>query len=400
MAGLLETGVMFAALAVAGAVAARVGLSVVPAYVVLGVAAGPHGLGALGLLHVPDDPVVDLLAELGVVLLLFFLGLEFSLDRLLARGRTLGLAGGVDLALNFPLGVTLGLAFGWSLVEASLLGGVVYVSSSAVITKSLVDLGWIANPESEPILGVLVFEDLFVAVYLAVASALVLGGGDVGGAARDVVVALAFLVALLVAVRFGTPAFDRYLRVGSAEAFVLRLLAVAVPVAGFALAIGVSDAVAAFFVGMGFSVTDHVERIERTLSPVRDVFAAVFFFAVGLGTDPRLVATVAVPLAAVVLATGPAKVLGGLRVGRLYGLSRRRSLRVGTGLVARGEFSLVIAALAAQGATPVLRETLPALAVGYVLVMSALGTLAMEFTGRFESRLADGDEAVRAGGNR
>ncbi|WP_148413833.1 cation:proton antiporter [Haloferax sp. KTX1] len=381
-AALLEFGYLFAALAVVGAVALRLGLSVIPLYVVGGVVAGPHVAGRFGLPYVPNGEVVTILAELGIVLLLFFLGLEFSLDRLRSSGAKIGRAGVIDLAVNLPIGVAIGLALGWSPVEALLLGGIVYISSSAIVTKTLIDLGWIADPESEPILGTLVFEDLAIAVYLAVVTSLALGGGGGGGGlasiGRSLAIAFGFLGLLFVAVQYGTALFARLLDVENQEAFVLRALAVVVPVAGAALALGVSEAVAAFFVGMGFSTSGHRERLEHLLVSVRDVFAAVFFFWIGLGTDPTLLAAAAVPLAIAVVVSTPSKVVSGYLGGRAYDLSAHRSLRVGVGMVPRGEFSLVIAALAAAGTTPVMREIIPAFAVGYVFVMSALGTVLMQ----------------------
>ncbi|AFK17795.1 cation:proton antiporter [Haloferax mediterranei ATCC 33500] len=378
-AALLEFGYLFVVLALTGAAALRLGLSVIPLYVVGGVVAGPYVAGRLGLPYVADGEVIALLAELGIVLLLFFLGLEFSLDRLRASGSEIGRAGVVDLGVNLPLGIAIGLLLGWSFVESLLLGGIVYISSSAIVTKTLIDLGWIADPESEPILGTLVFEDLAIAVYLAVVTSLVLGGeGGFGAIGRSLAIAFGFLGLLFVAVQYGTGLFTRVLDIGNQEAFVLRALAVVIPVAGAALALGVSEAVAAFFVGMGFSASGHRERIERTLIPVRDVFAAIFFFWIGLGTDPMLLTAAAVPLALAVVLTTPAKVVSGYVGGRTYDLSASRSLRVGLGMVPRGEFSLVIAALAASGTTPVMREVIPAFAVGYVFVMSALGTVLMQ----------------------
>ncbi len=387
-AGLLELGQAFLVCAVAGAVALRIGLSVIPLYVVGGMLAGPFVAGRAGLPAVSDGELLTVLAEVGIVLLLFFLGLEFSLDRLLSARSKVTRAGVIDVGVNLPLGIVIGLALGWSPVEALLLGGIVYISSSAIITKTLIDLGWIADAEADPILGTLVFEDLFIAVYLAVVTSLVTGGGDVAALGGSLAVAFAFLGALLVAVQYGTGAFTRLLDVSDTESFVLRTLGVVVPVAGVALSLGVSEAVAAFFVGMGFATSGHRERIERLLTPVRDAFAAVFFLWIGVGTDPRLLAGVALPLAAAVVLTTPAKLLSGYLGGRVYDLSARRSVRVGLGLVPRGEFSLVIAALAAGGSTTVMRETIPALAVGYVLVMSVLGTVLMQRSTAVERVLA------------
>ncbi|WP_010612691.1 cation:proton antiporter domain-containing protein, partial [Halococcus hamelinensis] len=169
MAGtlLLELGVMFAAIALGGALARALDQSVIPFYVLAGLAVNPYTLGAVGLPSLGDNEVITVAGELGIVFLLFFLGLEFSIDQLLESGDRMVKAGLVDLGVNFPVGVGIGLVLGWTPLEAVVLGGVVYISSSAVITKSLIDLGWIANAESGPILGTLVFEDLVIAVYLA-----------------------------------------------------------------------------------------------------------------------------------------------------------------------------------------------------------------------------------------
>jgi CPA2 family monovalent cation:H+ antiporter-2 len=283
---LLEAGAMFAVIALAATAAQRVDLSVLPFYVVAGMLVSPAVLGRLGYPALEDQEFVTLLAELGIVFLLFFLGLEFSLERLLESREEIGKAGTLDLLVNLPAGVVVGLALGWSLLEGFVLGGIGYISSSAVITKSLIDLGWIANDEAQPMLGTLVFEDLFIAFYLAVLSAVLLGGAELAEIA--VAVAMGFLLALVAAVYFSADNFERFLDVDSQELFVIRTVAVTVLVAGVALAIGVSEAVAAFFVGMGFSGTDHLHDLERRLVPLRDVFAAVFFFWIGLNTDPTV----------------------------------------------------------------------------------------------------------------
>jgi CPA2 family monovalent cation:H+ antiporter-2 len=150
---------------------------------------------------------------------------------------------------------------------------------------------------------------------------------------------------------------------------------------------------------MGFSGTDHLHDLERRLIPLRDVFAAVFFFWIGLNTDPTVFGSVAIAglLAVLVVATTPTKLLTGFLSGRIYGLDDRRSVRVGCGMVTRGEFSLIIAALAAgSGGSVVLTETIPSVAVGYVLVMSILGTLFMQYAGLFE-RFVVSEEPAPAG---
>jgi CPA2 family monovalent cation:H+ antiporter-2 len=393
MAGteLLAVGAMFAAVAAASFVSSRLDVSAIPLYILAGLGANEHVAGALGLPGVTANAFVTVGAELGIVFLLFFLGLEFNLERLVADRARIGTAGVADFAVNFTLGAVVGwLVFG-GLVPAILVGGIVYISSSAIITKTMLDLGWIANPESGPILGTLVFEDLVIAAYLALVSAVVLGGETLGEAARAVAIALAFIGGLVLLAALGATALERLLETTSSEFFVLRALGVTVPIAGAALVVGVSEAVAAFFVGMAFSNTGFVHDLETSLAPLRDTFAAVFFFWIGLVTDPALVVAAGVPVLALVAVSIPGKLLSGYYGGRVYDLDDRRAFRVGLGLVPRGEFSLIIAAaaLAAAGASlpQTTADAVYAATVGYVLVMSLVGTLSMQAAGRIEHRL-------------
>ena len=384
---LLEVGIMLAAIAAGGTLASRLGQSVIPFYVVTGILVGPEVLGRVTAMYVSSGEFVEVLAELGIVFLLFFLGLEFSLDRLLANRERITAAGTVDLLINFPVGVLIGLALGWSLVEALFLGGVVYISSSAVITKSLIDLGWIANDESDPMLGTLVYEDLVIAVYLTLMSALVLDSGGLADVAVDLAIAMGFLFVLLGVAHYGTALVERLVDAETQELRVLRAVAITVLAGGIALELGVSEAVAAFFVGMAVGSTADSDAVEHLLMPIRDLFAAVFFFWIGLETDPAALVATAGLLALLVALTTPTKLVSGYLGGRAYDLDARRSFRVGAGMVTRGEFSLVIATLAAAGGTEVLRDTIPSVTVGYVLVMSVLGTTLMQYSDAVWDRL-------------
>jgi len=430
---LVDVGILFTAVAFAGILSSRIDQSVIPFYIIIGMVLGSNVLGELPALAgtdvgiggvtvtVPEVTIggMDLLAalgglalgetdfivvgaEIGIVLLLFFLGLEFNLDRLLASRDRIGKAGSVDLAINFGTGLVFGyLVFG-SFLAAFLTAGIVYISSSAIITKSLIDLGWIANDEAEPLLGTLVYEDLFIAVYLTIASALVLGGGDVGAAAGQIGIAIGVILALLALVTFGTGFFQRFLDADTNEFIVVRALGVTILVAGIALALGVSEAVAAFFVGMTFSSTDHVHDLERLLEPLRDAFAAIFFFWIGLVTDPGLFTlSILGMIVAAVVVTTPTKLVSGFLGGRIYGLDDRRSLRVGFGMATRGEFSLIIASLALSGAGSGIAaetaQTIYAFTVGYVLVMSILGTSLMQYSSRIEPVVVSALERRRSG---
>ncbi|WP_313695795.1 cation:proton antiporter [Halorarum halobium] len=378
---LVEIGIALTAIAVAGGLAHRVGLSVIPAYILVGILIGPNppsSLAGVPLTLVEHGEFIDVVAELGIVFLLFFLGLEFSIGQLLHDSRRVGTIGAVDLLVNFGIGAALGLAFGFGVVETLFVAGIVYISSSAVITKSLIDNGWVANPEAGPILGTLVFEDLLIAVYLAVLSVVAFGEGSIAEAAVAVGTAFAFLGALGLVAWYGGAHVERLFATRSDELFLLRILGVTTLIAGAALTFGLSEAVAAFFVGTAFGETTHTERIEHVVAPARDFFAAVFFFAIGLTTDVTLLAGVAGLLAAALVLTTAGKLASGVIAGYVYGLDSTRSVRVGLGLVPRGEFSLVIAALAAGGGDGALGTVIPAFAVGYVLAMSIVGTVLIQ----------------------
>lgn len=382
---LVEIGIALTAVAVAGSVAVRFDQSVIPLYIVAGILIGPNwptAVAGVPLTLVDHGEFIDALAELGIVFLLFFLGLEFNLEQLVSGWNRLVGIGSVDFLINFGIGVGLGLLFGFGPLETLFLAGIVYISSSAVITKSLIERGWTANPEGGAILGTLVFEDILIAVYLALLTALALGGGGPVEAATSIAKAVAFLIALGLFAWYGTGLLERTFDVDSDELFLLRVLGVTTLVAGAALQMGVSEAVAAFFVGTAFSRTPYTDRLERVIGPAQDLFAAVFFLAIGLTTDVTVLDEVALLLGVAIVVTTLGKLASGFLGGMMYGLDRRRSLRVGVGLIPRGEFSLVLAALASSVGTGALVEVIPAFTVGYVLVMSILGTVAIQVADR------------------
>ncbi len=378
---LFEIGIALTGIAVAGTVANRISLSVIPAYIAMGILIGPNEpstIAGISLTLVDQREFIDVVAELGIVFLLFFLGVEFSISQLLNDRRRIAKIGSIDFLVNFSLGIGLGLAFGYSLLETFFLAGIVYISSSAVISKSLIESGWVANAESGPILGTLVFEDILIAVYLALLTAVAGGGGTVMDAAVAIGGAFVFLGGLTLIAWYGSSIVEQAFDTDSDELFLLRILGITTLIAGFALTLGLSEAVAAFFVGTAFSETDHIERIESVVTPTRDFFAAVFFFSIGLTTEITLLTDLIWLLLAAVLVTTVGKVISGSLSGRIYRLDRRRSMRVGVGLVPRGEFSLVIATLAASVGTGALGGEIPVFAVGYVLVMSVVGTLLIQ----------------------
>jgi CPA2 family monovalent cation:H+ antiporter-2 len=363
---LLELGLVLFALGVLGRIAARWSLSPIPLYLLAGLAFGSGGL-------LPVDAPEGFFStgsEIGVVLLLLMIGLEYTAEDLVANLRDQAPAGIVDLLLNGVPGVLFALAMGWNATAAVAMFGVTAVSSSGIISKVLGDLGRLGNRETPAILGILVLEDLAMAVYLPVLTALAASASGLS-ALRAVIIALLVLAGvLLVALRYG----DLVTAVVSAksnEVLLLRLVGLALMVAGAAEAAHVSAAVGAFLLGIALS-SDLAERIHDILAPLRDIFAAVFFVFFGLSTDPGQLPAVILPataLAAVGIAT---KIATGWIAGRRAGVGRGGRLRAGAALVPRGEFSIIVAGLVATSATAELAPT----AAAYVLVLAVIGPLA------------------------
>jgi len=296
------------------------------------------------------------------------LGLEYTGDELKQSLRVGFLAGIVDFALNFTPGVVAGLLFGWHRLAAVLLGGVTYISSSGVIAKVLTELRRTENPETRSVLSVLVQEDLAMAVYLPLVGVL-LGGGGPAKIALSVSVAIAVVsVVLLTAVRYGHQ-LSRFVAHESDEIILLTIFGAVLLVAGLAQRFQVSAAIGAFLVGIAISGSV-AEQSHRLIAPLRDLFAAIFFFFFGLEIDPASLVPMlpfAVGLGAVTTLT---KVVTGYWAARRAGVDQRGRLRAGMELVARGEFSIVIAGLGVA-----LEPRLGPLSAAYVLLMAMLGPL-------------------------
>lgn len=382
---MLVVGVIFLAVAFGGAVARKLGQSVIPAYILAGVLLGPgipHRIGPVPADLVHPSEFIDVFSELGIVVLLFFLGLHIDVQEMLARPRRILAVGTLDFLITFTAGFGLGLLFGFSHLESLFVAGIVYISSSAVITKSLIETGWAVKAESEPITGILVFEDLVIAVYLTMLGAVALGTGSTAGIAVNLTTGFLFIGVIAALGWWFSDRLERVFAAESDELFLLRVVGATTALAGVAHVLDVSGAVTALIVGASLGLTAHEGRIERLIKPVRDLFVAVFFFAIGLsvGLDSvfaqwKLLA-VALPLTVV------GSLLSGVLSGWVYGLDDRQALRVGFGIVARGEFSLVLAALATTVGGGALDSVIPEFAVGYVLVMSVAGTLSMQHADR------------------
>jgi CPA2 family monovalent cation:H+ antiporter-2 len=366
----VEIGAVVLALSILSRFAGRIGITAVPLYLIAGLAVGEGGVVTLDL----GEEFISIAAEIGVLLLLLALGLEYN-EAELRNGLRTGLVPGlIDMALNALPGVALGLLLGWTPLAAVLLGGVCWVSSSGIISKVLTDLGRLGFRETPTVLNMLVIEDLAMAVYLPIVAALIAGGTVVAimGSVTLAIAAVAVILAL--AVRFGTRLSD-LLAGGSNESLLLSVFGLTLLVGGVAQRIEVSGAIGAFLVGLALSGRAE-ERAVELIAPLRDLFAATFFLFFSFRIDPSELVDVAFPAIVLAIVTSVAKVATGWMAAGQAGVGTRGRMRTGTVLIARGEFSIVIAAL---GSELVDGPELGALAAAYVLLTAIVGPLAARY---------------------
>ena len=362
-------------LGVLGFIASRFGLSAIPAYLLAGLLLGPNEPEILSLIE-PSE-VTSFVAELGIVFLLFFLGLEFTLDRILRSGRHVVTGGMVDLVVNAGLGLIVGLAAFGPSFGALILAAAIYVSSSAVTVKGLIDFRRLADDETDLVLAILVFEDLAIAFVLGLAGG---GGGELTSTLVVVLKALLFVTGSLAASRWLAHSFDRLLDRLPREFFLLATFAFLIGMAALADALGLSEAIGALMAGVVLAGTGARAEIEERFFSFRDLFGALFFFVFGLSIDVAALGSVWWILILAVALTVVGKASGGYVAGFVGGFTRRQSLNAGLALVAHGEFTIVLAQLAA--ANPRISEgvqsDIVAFAGLYVLATATIGIVLMK----------------------
>ncbi|MGH3660952.1 MAG: cation:proton antiporter [Micromonosporaceae bacterium] len=363
---LIEVGGIILALGLLNAFAVRIGVSPIPLYLLAGLAFGDGGLIPLS----ASTDFISVGAEIGVVLLLFTLGLEYSAAELVTNLRQSAAAGVADLVLNATPGAAVALLLGWGPVGALVMGGVTYVSSSGIIAKLLGDLGWLGNRETPVVLSLLVFEDLTMAVYLPILTTVLAGLGLYTGSVTVAAAVASVAVVLFVALRYGR-AVEGFLRSPNDEVLLLKVFGLVLLVAGLAQQQQVSAAVGAFLVGIAVS-GELAESARDVLSPLRDLFAAAFFVFFGLQVNPASLPPVALIALALAFVGVLTKLGTGFIAARRAGIGTSGGYRAGAALVPRGEFSIVIAGLAVAAGVD---SQLGALAAAYVLVLAMVGPL-------------------------
>ena len=365
---LTELGAVFFVLGLLARLAGRIGVSPIPFYLLGGLAFGNGGIVNLGGI----DEFSEIASEIGVILLLLLLGLEYTATELVTGLRRSWMAGLVDIVLNFAPGAVVALLLGWGGVGALVMGGVTYISSSGIIAKVLTDLGRLGNRETPVVLSILVFEDLAMAIYLPILTAVLSGVSFLGGLEALGISLFVITFVLVVALRYGR-FVSAIVDSPDREIVLLKVLGSALLVAGIASELQVSAAVGAFLLGIAISGST-ADNATRVLEPLRDLFAAMFFVVFGLGTDPSSIPPVLGWAVVLAVTTAATKIATGWWAAGRQGIGRPGRLRAGAALVARGEFSIVIAGLAvAAGAV---EGELAALATAYVLLMAILGPIA------------------------
>lgn len=372
---ILEIGLALALIAFAVALASKLKLSNVPFLIIIGMIVGPHAphIGVFDFRFIETGTLITFMGQLGVLFLLFYLGLEANVTRLIESGPSILTGGSIYIAINFVLGLLYAYLVGFPFRETLISAGVVTISSSAIVAKILFDYRRTANPETELILGITMFEDIFLAVYLSLISGIVLSGAtSITGVLSSGGIALAFIVGLMIIGRFAIPVLNRLLQISSNEVFIIVVFGSLFLLAGLGQTIHVAESIGALLMGLILGETKQAERMERLVVPFRDFFGALFFFSFGLSIDPFTLG------GAVWLAVGAALlsivsvIVAGLIVGRRAKLSGVGSLNLSFTLLARGEFSIIIAALAQAGGLLGIVQPFAAL---YVLILASVSPL-------------------------
>ena len=384
---LVEVGAVLLGLSLLSRISDRVGISAIPLYLLAGLAFGAGGF-------LPLDAGKEFFgfgSEIGVILLLVMLGLEYSPTELVSSLKRSRIAGLCDALMNALPGALCALLLGWTPVAAIALAGVTWVSSSGVVAKVLRDLRRLGNRETPTILSILVIEDLAMAFYLPILSALLIGAGLLAGGKALVIAVVVVIVILFVALRFGT-VVSRLFAANHPESLLLGVLGLTMLVAGVAQEVNVSAAVGAFLVGIALSGRV-AHNAQQLLSPLRDLFAAIFFLFFGLSTEPASIVPVLLPAAILAVVTIATKTYSGYHAAAAAGIGIPGRWRTGFTLTPRGEFSIVIAGLAASsGVAPQLAP----LATAYVLLTIIAGPMLARMSDAkwFRRRLAA--KSVRA----
>ena len=364
---LLILGVLFVIAYVLGRLGKLIGLPAIPIYMLVGLVASPHTTLFPINFEAAD---VELVAVFGLIMLLFSLGLEFDQDEFYGNAGKLIISGGTRIAINLAVGFALGMWIGWGTREALIIAGITATSSSAIITKLLIELRRLANRETPTILGIMVLEDVFVAIYLAIVGVILKPSGDGWSIVLQLAISFTFLIVMFALARWGGRVVSRLIATKDDELFTILFFGLAVAFGGIGELLGVSDAIGAFLIGLVLGASRYRARIEQLALPLRDVFAAFFFLNFGLALDISTFGAVLWPVVVAVILTLIVNTLGGQLIAWQNKLTQAEGLNASAMLQNRGEFALILATLATEAG---LDSRLTPFAGLYVLIMAIVG---------------------------
>ncbi len=381
---LLVLGILFVIAYVLGRLGKLIGLPAIPIYMLVGLIASPN-FQYFPLNFASSN--VELLAVVGLIFLLFSLGLEFDQDEFFSNIRSLLLSGGTRIVINMGVGLAFGMWVGWGTREALIIAGMTATSSSAIVTKLLIELRRLANRETPVILGITVVEDVFIAIYLAIVTVIIGGETNIWGIVLELTISFVFLIAMFALARWGGRLISRLVGTRDDELFTILFFGLAVAFGGIGELLGVSDAIGAFLIGLVLGATRFKARIEQFSLPLRDIFGAFFFLNFGLQLNPATFGSVLVPVIVGVVMTLVLNTAGGQLIAWLNKLTPAEGLNVSGMLQNRGEFALILATLAAGAG---LDSRLTPFAGLYVLIMAIVGPVLAVNSERFGGWLFGG----------
>ena len=317
---------------------------VVLGYIVAGFIIGPH-TPPFGLIH--DEDTIKTLAELGVIFLMFCLGLEFSLRKLFKVGATAFIAAFLEIILMIWIGYEIGRWFDWSTMDSLFLGAILAISSTTIIVKALNDLKMKNQRFAQLIFGVLIVEDILGIGIIALLSSIAVSGTVSSGEVFSTVgkLSLFMIVALVIGILLVPRLLAYVAKFDSNEMLLITVLGLCFGFCLLVVKLEYSMVLGAFLIGAIMAESKQLIKIERLIEPVRDMFSAIFFVAIGLMIDPQILLQYAWPIAVITVAVVLGKMLSCGLGAFIAGNDGHTSLRVGMGLSQIGEFSFIIAAL-------------------------------------------------------
>lgn len=389
-------GIVFLLISIAGILAKRFNQSVIIAYIICGMIIGPYGIQINNSPIIANTDLISMMQLFGIVFLLLYIGLEFSVNKLIKSKKTIFLSSFFDLVINFPIGFILGIVFGFGIIESLFLGGIFYMSSTGIITKTIIELKRVANRETETILGIMIFEDIFIAIFLAIISGIAFAerteatitiflkyfGINISIAYHLIVLitifnAFIFCSIFIIIARKFSSYVEKALDIESGELFLILIFSLVILSSAFARIFGLTESIGAFFLGLVLAETKHAKRIKEKIIPFRDLFLAVFFFAFGMMIDWRnfnniyliILFAIAIPLSIL------GKFYTGIISGKINNFTKKESYNIGTTIIPRGEFSILLASVVIVAFPNSLIGSFTAI---YVLVLVIIGQLVVK----------------------